>query len=104
MRTVEPAAAVPFSTGVLSFDGEGGTDEVIDGAAGGVVSIVKLRTAGLGSTFSVRSSARTRRVWLVPSPNGPSVRGVSHLTHSVAASSRHSNGIFGSTGSLDANM
>jgi hypothetical protein len=89
---------------VLSFEGDAGTDEVIAGAAGGVVSMVKLRTAGVGSTFSVRSIARTRRVWLVPSPNGPSVRGVSHLTHSVAASSRHSNGIFGSTGSFDANV
>ena len=57
--------------------------------SGGTVSIVKVRLAGVGSTFPAASRARTSNVY-VPSASAPTLCGDVHAVN-AAAFSRHSN-------------
>ena len=75
------------NVGVVSFVGpEGPLSIVVCGAA---VSTVKLREAGVASTFPARSVARTSNV-CAPSASDPVVSGVEHEPH-APPSTRHSN-------------
>jgi hypothetical protein len=60
---VEPVAALPLTSGLLSLDGESGSVSVIVGAPGAWVSTVKVRDAGVWSVFPARSVALTSRLW-----------------------------------------
>ncbi len=63
MRIVEPASALPASSGSLSLAGEAGVEASIEGASGASESTVKARLAGLWSVFAAWSVARTSNVW-----------------------------------------
>ncbi len=84
---LEPAwLAENANVGVASLVGpEGPLSIVVFGAA---VSTVKLREAGVASTFPARSVARTSNV-CAPSASDPVVSGVEHEPH-APPSTRHS--------------
>ena len=62
MLTVEPASAVPLTSGLLSLAGESGSVSVRLGVAGAAVSTVKERVAAEPSVLPTESVARTWNV------------------------------------------
>ena len=76
-----------MKVGVESFVGPDGPLSIV--VCGAAVSTVKLREAGVASTFPTGSVARTSKV-CAPSASEAVVMGVEHEAH-APASTRHSN-------------
>ena len=80
-------SAEKANVGVASFVGPDGPLSIV--VSGAAVSTVKLREAGVGSTFPAGSVARTSKVW-APSASDAVVSGVEHEPQ-APPSTRHSN-------------